>query len=111
MDFKLTDNVFLKNVPIIHLKNNKDRLEYLRDDRRWTKCACDHPFKIEKLYAYPLVRVSGFTNIGSDIKWCVLGYYELENNKLYSPLQTIYNLTINQCVDVMRKWDNREVKI
>lgn len=88
-------------------KNDKERAEYLHDENNWSRLRSDHPIKIEKLDKYPIIKVSGFTNVGHNIHWCVLGYYELEDSNLNSPLKTIYNLTINQCIKVMREFDKK----
>ena len=99
------------------LKNKTERLEYFSDQTHWHVWKANETYatsiiRVCKLDGYPIIRISANVDING-IHECTLGYYELStfvNTDLDAIqcvpfLRHIYNLTLNQCIDVMTKFD------
>ena len=98
------------------LKNNKQREEYFRSEENW-EClgtipvqmlGCLHSSNllyVKKLKGYDIICI--YVNMSDsyqgehDVK---LGYYESDGDYF----NRIYQLSFNQCIDVMRKSDQIE---
>ena len=100
------------------LKNNKQREEYFRSIENWdilgSICVLNPGMThssdliiVKKLKNYSIICVSANRSneyFGEhEVK---LGYYESDGDML----DNIYNLTVNQCIDIMRRKDLEEAK-
>ena len=93
------------------LKNKTEREEYFRDDKHWILLEkwCLHSMfiKVYHLTPYNIIKITADVNLNG-ITECVLGCYELCNTSEAAALNSIYELTLNQCIDVMTKQDMEE---
>lgn len=88
------------------LKNNKQREEYLQNENNWITKVDTGLIRVLECRDYPLIKTQvWFKNTYMGDAYHTTGCYEL--NKDGTALELIYDLSINQQVAVLRKYDTQ----